>query len=170
MGLHNSSATWQRFTDTILGPELEPYVLAYLDIIICTPSLKRHLEILREVMKILKDAGLTVSWEKCLFFRKESRFLGYVVNENGLHVDPGKVEAILNIPTHKNVKEGRRILGTTSWYKRFIPNFAPMVTPICNLLKKYFKFVWNDECEDASREIEQQLITAPLMTCLDFPK
>lgn len=134
-GLHNAPATWQRFIDKTLGSELEPYVFVYLDdIVICTPTFEQHLTILEEVLKRLRDAGLTLGKEKCHFCKPELKYLGYVVNSRGLLVDPDKVAAILRIPTPKNVPEVRRVIGMASWYRRFIPNFSTLIyiyIPLC---------------------------------------
>lgn len=169
MGLHNSAATWQRLIDSIIGPTLEPYAFAYLDdIVICTDDFEKHVDILREVFKRLKQAGLTVNKEKCAFCRPSLKYLGYIVDGNGLHVDPEKVEAILNLPTPKNTKEVRRIVGMTSWYRRFVPNFSAIVTPITDLLKKNKKFCWSEECEEAFSKLKQQLVSAPVTHGPDY--
>lgn len=59
----------------------------------------------------MKRAGLTLRRKKCVFCRSELRYLGYVVDRNGLRVDPGKVQAILDIPTPRTAKEVRRVVG-----------------------------------------------------------
>ncbi|XP_055913098.1 uncharacterized protein LOC129946788 [Eupeodes corollae] len=170
-GLHNSPATWQRFIDDVLGPDLEPFVFVYLDdIIIVTDSFDRHLEILKEVFKRLGDAGLKVGREKCNFCRPSLKFLGYVVDRNGLHVDPEKVESMIRIPAPKNVKEIRSFVGTISWYRRFVPNFAILVRPLTDLLKKSKKFEWTKECEESFRKAKECLVTAPILTCPDFSR
>lgn len=88
-GLHNSPATWQRLMDNMFGPLFEPYVFVYLDdIIITTPTFEKHLEILDAVFKKILDAGMTVNQDKCRFCRSELRYLGYIVDKSGLHVDP----------------------------------------------------------------------------------
>lgn len=170
-GLHNAPATWQRFIDRVLGVDLEPYVFVYLDdIIIVTQDFDQHLRVLKEVFRRLKDSGLTVSRDKCCFCRDELKYLGFVIDRKGLHVDPDKVQAILEIPTPRNVSEVRRILGMASWYRRFVPNFSTVVAPICRLLSKNVRFVWSDECEGAFRTIKEFLASAPVMSCPDFDR
>lgn len=168
-GLHNSPATWQRFLDEVLGPELEPYVFKYLDdIIIISRSYEEHLRILEEVLKRLCDAGLTISRDKCKFCLPELKYLGYVVNRHGLNVDPDKVEAIVNIPTPTTVTEVRRVLGMASWYRRFIPNFSTIIAPMTKLLRKKARFTWDGTCDQAWKHIKEKLITAPIITCPDY--
>lgn len=169
MGLHNSAATWQRLMDSILGPDLEPNVFVYLDdVVIVTQTFEKHLSVLEEVFRRLREANLTISFEKCQFCRPQMRYLGYVVDKHGLHVDPDKVQAMLDIPSPKGVGDVRRILGTFSWYRRFVPDFASIVAPITALLKKSTKFAWTNECESAFRLMKERLITAPVLSCPDY--
>lgn len=168
-GLHNSPATWQRLIDNVLGYDLEPYVFVYLDdIVIVTNDFSKHLEVLQEVFKRLGSAGLTVSRKKCQFCRPQLKYLGYVVDGSGLHVDPEKVAAIINLPPPVNVKEIRAVLGTCGWYRRFIPNFASIVAPITNLLRKKQKFEWTPTCAAAFDKIKECLVSAPIISCPDF--
>lgn len=168
-GLTNAPATWQRLIDNVLGADLEPYVFVYLDdIIIVTPTFDLHLEVLLEVLRRIRDAGLKVSAEKCNFCRSELKYLGYVVDENGLHVDPEKVEAMLRIPSPSNVKEVRQFLGVVSWYRRFVENFSTLVAPLTNLLKKNRKFLWDSSCEEAFQAARQRLVSAPILMCPDY--
>lgn len=168
-GLSNSPATWQRFIDCVLSNDLEPYVFVYLDdIVVVTQEFQKHLSILREVFSRIRSAGLTVSREKCIFCKPELKYLGYVIDRNGLHVDNDKVSAILNIPTPANVTEVRRVIGMMSWYRRFIPNFSTLTAPLTNLVKKNVKFRWNDDCENSFRVLKEALVSAPVLCCPDY--
>ena len=145
-GLHNSPATFQRLIDRILGADLEPYCFAYLDdIVICTDSFETHLEVLGKVLDRLFSAGLSLRKDKCHFCRPELKYLGYVVDRNGLHVDPDKVSAILNIPVPSSVTDVRRFVGMASWYRRFIPNFSSVTSPLNALTKKNARFIWSPD-------------------------
>ncbi|KAG5870678.1 hypothetical protein JTB14_023894 [Gonioctena quinquepunctata] len=89
-------------------------------------------------------------------------------DENGLYVDPGKVEVILQIPTPSKISEVRSLIGTASWYRRFILNFSTVIQPLTELLKKNTKFVWTPRQEAALREVKEYLISAPVMACPNF--
>lgn len=170
-GIANAPSTFQRLVDTVLGPVLEPYVLVYLDdIIVATPTYEKHVEVLREVFRRLESAGLTLNRDKCLFCRSELRYLGYVINREGLHVDPEKVNAMVNLATPKTVTDVRRIIGTVSWYRRFVSNFSDLIAPLTKLLRKGKKFDWSMECENAFSQIKEALVSAPILACPDFSK
>lgn len=168
-GLHNAPATFQRLADTVLGPDLLPYAFVYIDdIIICTPTFEKHTEILRLVLERLYEAGLTVSRDKCHFCRPQLKFLGYVVNREGLHVDPEKVQAIVNIPRPNNVSEVRRLIGMASWYRKFIKDYSNKIAPLTALLRKNKEFIWTEDCDKALSSIKNCLISAPILKCPNF--
>ena len=169
MGLTNAPATWQRLIDRVLGADLEPYVLVYLDdIVVISPDFQTHLALLEKVLTRLREAGLTVSQGKCRFCQPELRYLGYVVDRDGLRVDPEKVTAILNIPEPRSVSEIRRFAGMASWYRRFVPDFATLMAPITRLTRKGVPFHWTPECQEAFTAVKRHLVTAPILTCPDF--
>lgn len=168
-GLTNAPAVWQRLIDRVIGVEFDNYVFVYLDdVIICTPTFEDHLRILREVINRLVQAGLTLNREKCVFCKDELKYLGYVVNSSGLLVDPDKIKAILDIPPPKNVSEVRRIIGLASWYRRFVPNFSSVISPITSLTRKNVKFLWDQNCDNAFKTIKEYLVNAPVLSCPDF--
>lgn len=168
-GLHNAPATFQRLVDNLFGPELEPFILKYLDdIIIATPTLEKHFEVLELVFKRLKEANLTLNREKCHFCRPELKFLGYVVNRSGIAVDPSKVEAIVNLAPPRTVKEVRRVIGMITWYRRYVKDFSDVIAPLTGLLRKGKKFIWDHSCEISFQKIKDALVSAPVLACPNF--
>jgi len=170
-GLCGAPATWQRFVDTVLGPDLEPNVFVYLDdIIVVTSTFEKHLEVLAVIFKRIREAKLTLNREKCKFCRSELKYLGYTVSFDGLRVDPDKIKAIVDIPVPRSQKEVRQFTGMASWYRRFIPNFATRMQPLTSLLRRRTKFEWTKEAERAFEDIKSCLITAPILSCPDYTK
>lgn len=168
-GLTNAPATFQALVDKLFGPELEPYCFKYLDdIVIVTPDIETHFSVLEEVFKRLKESGLTLNKDKCQFCRSELKFLGYIINRQGLQVDPSKVSAVVDMPKPKSTKEVRRILGMISWYRRFVPHFSSLVSPLTDLTRKNAKFVWSAQCEEAFQQIKNCLVSAPILSCPNF--
>ena len=74
-------------------------------------------------MDEITQANLTLNPKKFEFFRSEVKYLGYLVNGDGLSVNPEKTEPILAYPAPKNIKQLRRFMGLVSWYRQFIPEY-----------------------------------------------
>ncbi|KAL7289969.1 hypothetical protein TKK_0015702 [Trichogramma kaykai] len=124
-GLHSAPAVFQRLMDSIIIPELEPNVFCYLDdIVIVSETYEKHRSLLHEVFRRLKAVKLQPNWEKSKFRFKQLKYLGHVIDKNGILTDPDKVKAIADMPTPKNLRELRRFTGIISWYRRFVPNVA----------------------------------------------
>ena len=169
-GCATGSQTMSRLMDLVLGKDLEPKVFFYLDdIIVVTDTFDEHIRVLSIVAKRLKEAGLTISIEKSRFLIPSIEFLGYVIDQNGLHVNPNKVSCIVNYPVPKDVREVRRFLGMTGYYRRFVDNFAQIAVPLTNLIKKgKGKLIWTAEANVAFNKLKEALISAPVLTSPDW--
>lgn len=170
MGLCNSGRTLCELIDNLLGSELEPEAFPYLDdFIIATDTFERHLEILEKVAKLLAEANLTISEEKSRFCMKKLRYLGYELDEEGLHSDPERIKPVLEYPSPKSVREVRRLMGMAGWYRRFIKDYATITAPITETIKgKNRKFTWTDEASQAFESLKQALISAPVLATPDY--
>lgn len=96
------------------------------------------------------------------------KYLGYIVDRQGLRTDPSKVESMVNFPAPRNIKEVRRYIGMVSWYRRFLKDFSTVTNSITKLMCKSQKFVWTDEANAAFLQIKQMLVSVPILTCPDF--
>lgn len=169
-GLVNASQTQQRLMDKLFH-SVEDNVWAYLDdIIVCSSSFDRHIKLLRQVIKILKDANITVNIDKCRFARASLRYLGYIVDKDGLRTDPDKVTAILNFPRPKNLTELKRFIGLASWYRRFVNKFSEIAAPLHDLTKGKRPFRWTQEADSAFTKLKTMLTDTPVMACPDYSK
>lgn len=97
------------------------------------------------------------------------KYLGYVIDGDGIRTDPDKVKAIIDYPPPSSVKEVRRLVGLVNWYRRFIQDFSTIIAPITELLKQpKKKFVWTNQANDAFMKLKSALCSAPLLTCPDY--
>lgn len=173
-GLCNSGATLCRLVDRVIGCDLEPFVFVYLDdIVVATEDFSHHFEILSKIAARLKSANFTISVDKSRFCMRSLRYLGYIVSEQGIRPDPIKVESIVNYPAPRSIKDTRRLVGLAGWYSRFIPEYASIMAPITDLLRKTKnkeKFCWTDKAEDAMTKIKLRLTSEPVLANPDFSK
>jgi len=131
-------------------------VIVYFDdILIYSKSLHEHIDHLRFVLTILRVNSLFANKEKFTFYVDSVIFLGFVVNKNGVHVDPTKIKAIQEWPTPKNVGEVRSFHGLESFYRRFVPNFSTLASPLNELVKKDVSFNWGEKQEYAFQQLKE---------------
>jgi hypothetical protein len=103
-GLTNVPSTFMRLINKVLRAFIGRFVVVYFDdILIYSKSLEDHLDHLRAVFNALRDAHLYGNLEKCTFCTNRVAFLGYVITEQGIEVDPAKIEAIENWPQPKTI-------------------------------------------------------------------
>lgn len=169
-GLCNASSTLCELIQNIIGCDLEPHIYPYMDdFLILTKKFDKHIEILNELANRLNAAGLTISPAKSFFCMKQTTYVGYVISEKGIQANPERTKPIADFPAPKNVKAVRRFIGMTGWYRRFIPNFATVIAPITDLLKKNnLPFKWNKNADTAFEELKEMLIQPPILTPPDF--
>ncbi|KMQ84832.1 reverse ribonuclease integrase, partial [Lasius niger] len=170
-GLHSAPATFQRLLDQVLGPELEPNVFVYLDdIIVISETFDRHLHLLTEVFRRLREARLRLNPDKCRFCVERLKYLGHVIDREGIRTDPEKVSAVADWPEPRTVKQVRQFLGMASWYRRFVANFSTIAAPLTRLTKKNARWTWGTDEEGAFQELKRTLISAPVLACPDFTR
>jgi len=104
-----------------------------------------HDEIVEEVLKRLKKNNLYIKPEKCVWKVKRVGFLGVVIGPNGIEIEKEKVDGVLSWPTLKNVKDIRKFLDLTNYYRRFIKDFAKVARPMNMLTRKDVEWQWGEE-------------------------
>lgn len=173
-GLTGAPGTQQRLMDKLFGPEFNDRLFVYLDdIIIVSQTFEEHISLLTRVLDRLSAANLTINFGKSQFFRKELKYLGYVVDERGLHTDPSKIQAIIDYPVPTNRKEVKMFVSTASYYRRFIKNFSDLAAPLNALTstrKNAPPFAWTKEAQYSFQKLKSALVTAPILSCPDFSK
>ena len=102
-------------------------------------------------------------FSKCEFWIREVHFLGHVINEKGIHVDPAKIEAIKKWEAPKTPTEIRQFLGLAGYYRRFIANFSKIAQPLTTLTQKNMKFDWSEKQEEAFQTLKHKLCNAPIL-------
>ena len=163
-GLTNAPATFERLMEKVLRSLQWELCLVYLDdIILVGETFERALDNLETVFERLRAAGLKLKPKKCTLMKKKVAFLGHVVDGEGIHCDPTKIEAVRDWGTPSTVSEIRSFLGLASYYRRFVPKFSTVASPLTDLIKKDQKFEWTERCEEAFQLLKKKLIEAPVL-------
>src|SRR4051794_31534543 len=133
-GLSNALITFQRTMQMVLGDLFYTVTPVYIDdIIVHSKIFDKHLKILEEIFKKIRNANLKLGSEKCKFCLKEIKFLIHIVGENGIKMDLAKIEKVKNYPRSQNLQL-REFLGLAKYYKKFIKDFAK---PLNDLTKGF---------------------------------
>ncbi|UYV77021.1 hypothetical protein LAZ67_14002906 [Cordylochernes scorpioides] len=167
-GLCNAPATFERMIDSVLGSLKWNMCLCYLDdIVVYAPTFEEHLRRLQLVLSCIQKAGLSLNHKKCLFGSRRIKILGHLVDANGIHPDPDKVEAVSKFPRPRNISELKSFLGLCSYYRRFIENFADKARSLHDLLKTEKQFYWDAAQEKAFEVLKTALISEPVLGHFD---
>jgi hypothetical protein len=170
-GLTNAPSTFQHLMNNVLHPYVDRFVMVYLDdILIYSNTPEKHAEHLRLVLSALRKAQLYCKMSKCSFFQTEVDYLGHLITDKGVTVDPRKLESILAWPTPTNVGELRSFLGLVQYYAKFVHNFAELAFPLTQLLKKESSFTWGAAQDAAFSKLKQTLTSSPSLLTPDLTK
>ena len=164
-GLSNALAAFMDLTNRVFKSYLDRFVVVSIDdILVYSKTREEHTNHLRIILQTLIDHQLFAKKEKCDFWMKEVKFLGHVVSQEEISVDPAKVEVILQWERPKNVSEIHNFLRLAGYYRRFIENFSKVVAPLTRLTRKDVRFDWDDCCESAFVELKQRLTSVLVLT------
>ncbi|GKA92537.1 putative reverse transcriptase domain-containing protein [Tanacetum coccineum] len=127
------------------------------------PNKQEHEEHLKLILELLKKEELYAKFSKCEFWIPKVQFLGHVIDSQGIHVDPAKIESIKDWASPKSPTEIRQFLGLAGYYRRFIEGFSKIAKLMTKLTQKKVKFEWGDKQETAFQLLKQKFCSAPIM-------
>ncbi|XP_058220482.1 uncharacterized protein LOC131330773 [Rhododendron vialii] len=163
-GLTNAPATFMDLMNRIFRAYLDHFVVVFVDdILIYSPSEEEHQTHLSIVLQLLREHCLYAKLSKCEFWLYEVKFLGHVVSKDGVSVDPGKIESVINWQRPKNVFEIHSFLGLARYYRRFILDFSRLAAPLTKLTRKGTRFLWSGVYKKAFQELKRRLPTMPIL-------
>jgi hypothetical protein len=164
-GLTNAPSVFMDLINRVFHEYLDSFVVVFInDILVNSVDYAKHEGHLKIVMEKLHDERLFAKFKKCEFWLEEVSFLGHVVNKDGLAMDSGKVQALVDWERPTSEREIRSFLGLAGYYKRFIEGFSSLLGPLTALTRKNAPFVWCDKCEASFQELKHRLVTAPVLT------
>ncbi|GJX90048.1 putative reverse transcriptase domain-containing protein [Tanacetum coccineum] len=170
-GVTNAPAFFMDLMSRVCKPYLDKFVIVFFDdIVIYSKSKEVHEVHVRLVLELLKKERLFAKFSKCEFWLQEVHFLGHVVNSNGIHVDPSKIEAVNNWKAPKTPSEIQSFLGLAGYYRCFIANFSKVANPLTSLTQKNRKYEWGREQEEAFQTLKDNLCNAPILSLPDGPE
>ncbi|GKB71352.1 reverse transcriptase domain-containing protein, partial [Tanacetum coccineum] len=136
-GLTNAPAVFMDLMNRVCKPYLDKFVIVFIDdILIYSRNKEEHANHLRIILELLKKEKLYAKFSKCDFWIHIVQFLGHLIDSQGLHVGPAKIEAVKNWTSPTTPTEIRQFLGLAGYYRRFIKDFSKIAKSLTELTQK----------------------------------
>ena len=165
-GISSSPGIFQRAMDQLL--KNVPGVVCFLDDVLISGEPKLiHNNRVRQVLSILEDAGLTLNVKKCQWGVREIAYLGFRVDQEGVHPSEDKIQAIKRAPSPKNITELQAYLGLLNFYRKFSPRASTVLEPLNALLRNDHDWTWGKSQEEAFDKSKKMLTSSDVLVHFD---
>ncbi|GJZ34851.1 putative reverse transcriptase domain-containing protein [Tanacetum coccineum] len=162
--LTNVPAVFIDLMNRVCKPYLDKFMIVFIDyILIYSCNKEEHADHLRIILELLKKEKLYAKFSKCDFWINIMQFLGHVIDSQGIHVDPAKIETVKNWACPTTPTEVRQFLGLAGYYQRFIEGFLKIAKSFTELTQKNKKYIWGENQESAFQLLKQKLCEAPIL-------
>ena len=163
--LTNAPVAFMDLMNRVFRPYVDQFVVVFIDeILVYSKDREDHDTHLRVVLETLRKEQLYAKLSKCKFWLREVSFLRHILSEEGIRVDPKKIEVIIEWKPSQNVTEVCSFLGLAGYYRGFIKGFSMTATPMTRLLQKNVRFEWSEKCQDSFEKLKVFLTKATVLT------
>ena len=164
-GLTNSPAMFQAMINDLLRDlVVEEKVAVFIDdVMVATEIEEEYNEIVKEVLRRLKENDLFVKPEKCVWNVREVGFLEVIIGEDGVRIEKEKVQRVIEWPVLKNVKDMQKFLELANYYKWFVKNFARVARPLHEMTRKEIKWSWGEKQQRVFEELKERFTIEPVL-------
>ena len=148
------------------------WLIVYMDdILIATKdNLKFHRKCIHCMLEKLKEHDLYLKLEKCKFKQWRVKFLGVILEDETVQMDPAKLKGVADWPQPQCVTDIHAFLGFTRFYCFFVPNYSNIVQPLIQLTRKNTIFWWTEECKVAFEQLKTLMCSHPILWQPDYIK
>ena len=160
MGHCNSAQQFSRCMRKLLETIPIDELIAFLDdILLASNTVKEHIERLDCLLTRFAEAEMKLTPSKCYFLKKEVKYVGLIVSEQGIRMTDERIKAVEAIQAPKTIKETQTLLGFLNYNRKFVKNFATKAWPIYKLLEKENRrsFRWTEECDVSLEDIKKEI-------------
>ena len=171
MGHRNSAVVFQKLIDRVLRKLQDRHLQVYIDDIICSEnSTSAMLGVIEKLLKTLSEHNLRISLEKSIFFAKQLKCFGFIIDKTGVKPDKDRVKKLLEIPIPKNKKEMLSFLASLNFYREHIPKFSGLAANLYSLTGTKAKFELNNQLKADFEALKQGLAESILLNTIDETK
>ena len=170
-GLKNSGIAFQKLMQQVLSPVLTSNIIIYIDdILIMSESFDDHIETVQKVLMLLAKYSIKIKVDKCEFFKEEVKFLGHVINGNGLRKSEEYVKSVKNVKKPTTVKEMRKFLGLINFQRKFIEDCSLLTQSLSPWTagNRNRKIAWSTEMDEAFDKLIEEVEKVVFLTHPDY--
>ena len=150
-GLKNAGATYQRLVNKVFADKIDRSMEVYVDdMLVKSPTIEQYIKDLADTFASLRLYNMRLNPKKCTFGVEVGKFLGFMVSQRGIEINPEKIQAILEMTSPKSVKDIQRLAGRVAALNRFISRSTDKCLPFFKLLRNSTRFVSEEQCEKHS--------------------
>ena len=165
-GVSSAPGIFQETMDKVLSG-LECTVCYLDDIMVGGATEVDHCRNLEAVLLRLSEHGFRGRRDKCHFFKDQVTYLGHVIDQHGVHVNPKKVKSIVNMPEPKNVSELSTFLGMATYYGKYIKDYSTMTAPLNKLRQQDVPWTWGPDQNKAFQAVKAALVSSDVLIHYD---
>ena len=159
-GLKKARATNQRLVNRMFQKQIGTTMEVYIDdMLVKSTNAELHIFHLSEVFQILREYNIKLNLAKCAFGVSAEKFLGFIVNNQGIEANLDKIKVVLDMPPPSSIKEVQRLIRRIADLSRFVSRASEKCQPFFQVLKKAFQ--WDTKCEEAFSALKTYLSSPP---------
>ena len=167
-GLCNAPSTFQRVVNDVLRDHLGIFVWVYIDdILVFSKDADEHQRHLDLVHELLRKHQLFPCIDKSTFFQSRVPFCGYIIDQDGVHMDPEKIKVIRGWPPPTTVHEVRQFIGLCGFYQQFVEGFQAVAAPLTAMCQADFEWEWTAVHQTSFDKLKQAMISATHLSAID---
>ena len=133
------------------------------DLIITGENDVQHTQNLHSTLKKLDDSGAKLKESRCAIMQPKIEYFAFVVDSEGIHSSPAKVQAILEVPEPQNKGELQSFLGLVNYYRKCIPDMSTLANLMNQLLAKEVPWCWSPECKASFQMLKDTLTSSHVL-------
>jgi transposase InsO family protein len=167
LGLSSSSSHFQGEIENLFLGMKSLQLVQYLDdLATASKSFEEMVKNLDLIFERLRSVGLVLKPEKTRLCQTKILWLGHIISEKGVQMNPEKIEGITKMSTPRTKKQVKSFVSMCSFYRKFVKSFSEISRPLTEMLKNHVKFRWGPEQQEAFNSLKQRIVQAPI---LQFP-
>lgn len=164
-GLKNIGATYQRLMTKIFKSLIGHTGEVYIDdIVVESETGNKYTQHLEEIFRLLRKYGMKLNPSKCAFRVSASKFLGFIVTQRGIEVNPDQIKIVIETSALSSKKELQRLTAKLVALGRFIARFMDKLRPFFLALKRVDATGWMEDCQSAFEVIKHYLTQPPILS------